>query len=96
MIGKPAFGLELGALADWPSSAHCHLSSDSPRAGHGQASKIIEAFTHADEGRSGRTQRRTVSAFFEASAATLVAITPTIALSDRILTPFHPVSENRR
>src|SRR5207253_3521905 len=46
-----AFGLELGALADWPSSAHWpSLLLTLPVLDVAKASKIIEAFTRADEG----------------------------------------------
>src|SRR5207248_4365048 len=48
---KAAFGLELGALADWPSSAHWpSLLLTLPVLDVAKASKIIEAFTRADEG----------------------------------------------
>ena len=43
---KAAFGLELGALADWPSSAHWpSLLLTLPVLDMAKASKIIEAFT---------------------------------------------------
>jgi hypothetical protein len=92
---KAAFGLELGALADWPSSAHWpSLLLTLPVLEVARASKIVEAFTHADEGATWtQTEKDGVRYFSKQSAATLVAITPTIALSDRILIAgLNPVS----
>jgi len=92
---KAAFGIELGALADWPSSAHWpSLLLTLPVLDMAKASKIIEAFTRADEGAIWtQTQKEGVRYFSKQSAATLVAITPTIALSDRILiVGLNPVS----
>ena len=59
-----------------------------------KARKIIEAFTRADEGAIWtQTEKDGVRYFSKQSAATLVAITPTIALSDRILIAgLNPVS----
>jgi hypothetical protein len=92
---KAAFGLELGALADWPSSAHWpSLLLTLPVMDMAKAGRIIEAFTRADEGAIWtQTEKDGVRYFSKQSAATLVAITPTIALSDRILIAgFNPVS----
>ncbi|PYK20664.1 MAG: hypothetical protein DME55_01555 [Verrucomicrobia bacterium] len=59
-----------------------------------RASKIIEAFTRADEGAIWtQTEKDGVRYFSKQSAATLVAITPTIALSGQILIAgLNPVS----
>jgi hypothetical protein len=92
---KAAFGVELGALADWPSSAHWpSLLLTLPITDMGKAGKIIETFTRADEGAIWtQTEKDGVRYFSKQSATTLVAITPTIALSDRILIAgFNPVS----
>jgi hypothetical protein len=92
---KAAFGLELGALADWPSSAHWpSLLITLPVRDLAKAGKIIESFTRSDEGAIWtQTEKDGVRYFSKQSAATLVAITPTIALSDRILIAgFNPVS----
>ena len=92
---KAAFGLELGALADWPSSGHWpSLLLTLPVLDVARANKIIEVFTRADEGAIWtQTEKDGVHYFSKQSAATLVAITPTIALSDRILIAgFNPVS----
>ncbi len=84
---KIAFGNELGALADWPSNAHWpSLLLTLPVLDMARAGKIVEAFTRADEGAMWtQTDRDNVRYFSKQSAATLVALTPTIALSDRIL-----------
>ena len=92
---KAAFGFELGALADWPSNAHWpSLLLTLPVVEMARASKIVEAFTRADEGAIWtQTEKDGVRYFSKQSAATLVAITPTIALSDRILIAgLNPVS----
>src|SRR5438876_1738366 len=92
---KAAFGLELGALADWPSSAHWpSLLLTLPVLDVAKASKIIEAFTRADEGAIWtQTEKDGVRYFSKQSAATRIAIIPSISLSDRILIAgFNPVS----
>jgi hypothetical protein len=92
---KAAFGIELGALADWSSSAHWpSVILTLPVRDVAKAGKIIEAFIRADEGANWtQTEKDTVRYFSKQSAATLVAMTPTIALSDRILVAgFNPVS----
>ena len=92
---KAAFGLELGALADWPSSAHWpSLLLTLPVLDVAKAGKIIEGFTSADEGAIWtQTEKDGVRYFSKQSVATLVAITPTIALSGRIIIAgLNPVS----
>ena len=92
---KAAFGLELGSLADWPSSAHWPtLLLTLPVLDVAKAGKIVEAATRADEDAIWtRAEKDGVRYFSMQSSATLVAITPTIALSDRILVAgFNPVS----
>jgi hypothetical protein len=92
---KAAFGFELGALADWPSNAHWpSLLLTLPVLDMARASKVIEAFTRADEGAIWtQTEKDNVRYFSKQSAATVVAITPTIALSNRILIAgLNPVS----
>src|SRR5438128_11276254 len=92
---KAAFGLELGSLADWPSSAHWpSLLLTFPVTDAAKAGKIAEALIHADENASWtQTDKDGVRYFSKQSAASLVAITPTIGLSDRILIAgFNPVS----
>src|SRR5581483_3750916 len=86
---KAAFGGELGAVADWPS-----MLVTLPVLDFGRATKIIEAFTRADESAMWtHAERDGVRYFSQQSAATLVAVTPTIALSNRILiVGLNPVS----
>src|SRR5438128_6789949 len=92
---KAAFGTELGSLADWPSSAHWpSLLLTLPVLDMTKAGKIVEAATHADENAIWtRTEKDGVRYFSMQSPANLIAITPTIALSNRILIAgFNPVS----
>ena len=92
---KAAFGPELGSLADWPSSAHWpSLLLTLPVVDMAKAGKIIEVLTHADEGALWtQTDKDGVRYFSKQSAASLVSITPTIGLSERILIAgFNPVS----
>ena len=92
---KAAFGLELASLADWPSSAHWpSLLLTLPVTEPAKAGKITEALIHADEGATWtQTEKDGVRYFSKQSAASLVAITPTVALSKRILIAgFNPVS----
>jgi hypothetical protein len=92
---KAAFGPELGSLADWPSSAHWPtLLLTLPVLDAAKAGRIVEAATRADQDAIWtRTEKDGVRYFSMQSPATLVAITPTIALSDRLLVAgFNPVS----
>jgi len=92
---KAAFGVELASLADWPSSAHWpSLLLTLPVIEAAKAGKITEALIHADEGATWtQTEKDGVRYFSKQSAASLVAITPTVALSNRILIAgFNPVS----
>jgi hypothetical protein len=92
---KAAFGLELGSLADWPSSAQWpSLLLTLPVMDAAKAGKIVEALIGADENAIWtQTEKGGIRYFSKQSAASLVAITPTIGLSDRILIAgFNPVS----
>ena len=84
---KAAFGIELGSLADWPSSTHWpSLLVTLPVMDAAKAGKIVEALLRAEEdGSWTATEKDGVRYFSKQSAASFVAITPTIALSDRIL-----------
>ena len=84
---KAAFGIELGSLANWPSSAHWpSLLVTLPVTDATKAEKIVEALLRAEEdGSWTATEKDGVRYFSKQSAASFVAITPTIALSDRIL-----------
>src|SRR5436189_4939272 len=92
---KAAFGIELGSLADWPSSAHWpSLLLTLPVLDMTKAGKIVEAATQADENAIWtHTEKDGVRYFSMQSPGNLIAITPTIALSNRILIAgFNPVS----
>jgi hypothetical protein len=84
---KAAFGIELGSLADWPSSAHWpSLVVTLPVMDAAKATKIVEALLHSDEEASwAQTEKGGVRYFSKQSVSSLVSITPTIAVSDRIL-----------
>src|SRR4030095_2951789 len=75
------------SLADWPSSAHWpSLLVTLPVTDATKAGKIVEALLQAEENGSWTaTEKDGVRYFSKQSAASFVAITPTIALSDRIL-----------
>jgi hypothetical protein len=92
---KAAFGLELGSLADWPSSAHWpSLLLTLPVMDPAKAPKIVEVLIGADKNATWtQTEKDDIRYFSKQSAASLVAVTPTIALSDRVLIAgFNPVS----
>jgi hypothetical protein len=92
---KAAFGLELASLADWPASAHWpSLLLTLPVTDAAKAGKITDALIRADEGAIWtQTEKDGVRYFSKQSAASLVAITPTIAVSNRILVAgLNPVS----
>jgi len=92
---EAAFGVELGSLADWPSSAHWpSLLLTLPVKDMTKAAEIIEAATRADDTAIWtRTEKNGVRYFSMQSPANLIAVTPTIALSNRILIAgFNPVS----
>ena len=84
---KAAFGTELGSLAQWPSNAHWpSLLVTLPVTDTAKAGKIVEALLRAEEDVSWTpTEKDGVRYFSKQSAASFVAITPTIALSDRML-----------
>jgi hypothetical protein len=84
---KAAFGIELGSLANWPSGAHWpSLLLTVPVTDATKARQIVEALLRAEEGGSWTANEKDgVRYFSKQSAASFVAITPTIALSDRIL-----------
>jgi hypothetical protein len=91
---KAAFGVELESLADWPSSAHWpSLLLTLPVTDAAKAGKIVETLIAADDSSWTQTTKDGVRYFSKQSAASLVAITPTMALSDRILIAgINPVS----
>ena len=84
---KAAFGIEVGSLANWPPSARWpSLFITLPVTDPIKAGKILETLARAEENGSWTSsQKDGVRYFSKQSGASLVAITPTIALSDRIL-----------
>jgi hypothetical protein len=92
---KAAFGLELGSLADWPSSAHWpSLLITLPVIDATKAGEIVEAITRSEEDAIWtQTEKNGVRYFSMQSPASLIAVTPTIALSNRtLIAGFNPVS----
>jgi hypothetical protein len=92
---KAGFGLELGSVADWPSSAHWpSLLLTLPVMDATKAGEIVEAITRGEKDAIWtQTEKNGVRYFSMQSSASLVAVTPTIALSNRILIAgFNPVS----
>jgi hypothetical protein len=84
---KAAFGIELGSLAKWPSNARWpSLLVSLPVTDATKARQIVEVLLRAQEdGSWTATEKDGVRYFSKQSAASFIAITPTIALSDRIL-----------
>ena len=92
---KAAFGIEVGSLATWPSGARWpSLFVTLPVTDATKARQIVDALLRAEEdGSWTATEKDGVRYFSKQSAASFVAITPTIALSDRILIAgFDPTS----
>ena len=92
---KAAFSPEIGSLADWPPSAHWpSLLLALPVIDMDKAGKIVEAATRSDNNAIWtRTEKDGVQYFSMQSPASFIAITPTIALSNRIMVVgFNPVS----
>ena len=84
---RAAFGIEVGSLASWPPSARWpSLFITLPLTDPIKAGKIVETLVRAEENGSWTTSEKDGARYFsKQSGASLVAITPTIALSDRIL-----------
>jgi hypothetical protein len=84
---RAAFGIELGSLADWASGARWpSLFVTVPVTDVAKAGKIVEVLLRAEENGSWTTTEKDgVRYFSKQSAASFIAITPTIGLSDRIL-----------
>jgi hypothetical protein len=82
-----AFGLELGALTDWPANSHWpSLLVVLPVKDTTKAEQIVEALTKLDEDATWtRTEKNGVRFFSMQSPASLIAIKPTIALSSQML-----------
>ena len=85
---KAAFDLELGSLADWPQSAHWPSIITTLRVKDpARANKIVNALTHAidEDVPWKKSEKDGVTYFYMQTPAAILAITPTIALSNQIL-----------
>ena len=85
---KAAFGVELGAVADWPESIRWPgVFVTFPVLDAAKSGKVIESLTVSNPNGANwtQTEKDGVRYFSMTSAANLIAITPTIALSNRIV-----------
>jgi hypothetical protein len=84
---KAAFGIELESLAEWPSDTRWpSLLVTLPVTDATKARQIVEVLLRAGEdGAWTANEKDGVRYFSKQSAASFIAITPTIALSDRFL-----------
>jgi len=84
---KAAFGLEVGSLAQWPATTHWpSLLVTLPVTDAAKARKIVDTLLQGEENATWTPlEKDGVRYFSKQSAAAFVSITPTIALSDRIL-----------
>ncbi len=84
---KAAFGVELGALAEWPATARWPwFLGTFPVKDAEKAGRIVEALTRVDEDSVWKqTEKDGVRYFSMVSPASLFAINPTIALSNKIM-----------
>jgi hypothetical protein len=85
---KTAFDLELGSLADWPQNSHWPSIIATLRVkDFARASKLVELLTHAidEDAPWTKTEKNGVLYFYMQTPAALLAITPTLALSNRAL-----------
>jgi len=85
---KEAFNLELGALADWPQNTHWPSAvATLPVKDRTRASKLVNALTFAidEDGAWTKTNKDGTDYFTLQNPGKLLAITPTLALSDKLL-----------
>jgi len=85
---KTAFDVELGSLADWPQSSRWpSIVATLPVKDFARANKVVDALTHAidEDAPWTTTEKNGVTYFYMQTPAALLAITPTIALSNRAL-----------
>ena len=83
---KTAFDQELGSLADWPQSARWpSIIATMTVKDFARASKVVDALTHAIEVEPSwtRTEKDGVTYLYMQTPGALLAITPTIALSNQ-------------
>ena len=85
---KAAFDLELGALADWSQNSRWPSAvATLPVKDFARASKLVETLSHAidEDAPWKKTEKNGVVYFSMQTPGLLVAVTPTLALSNRIL-----------
>lgn len=85
---KAAFDLELGSLADWSQNSRWPSGiATLPVKDFARASKLVETLTHAidEDAPWTKAQKNGVTYFYMQTPASLIAITPTLGLSNRLL-----------
>jgi hypothetical protein len=85
---KAAFDLELGSFADWPQNSRWpSIIATLPVKDFARASKLTETLTHAidEDAVWKKAEKNGVVYFYMQTPAALLAITPTLALSNRAL-----------
>ena len=85
---KAAFDLELGSMAEWPQSARWpSVIATLPVKNLARATKVVGVMTRAidEDAAWTKSEKNGVIYFYMQTPAALLAITPTIALSNRIL-----------
>jgi hypothetical protein len=83
-----AFDLELGSIADWPQNSRWpSVIATLPVKDFARASKLVETLTHAIDADAAwtKTQKNGATYFYMQTPASLIAITPTLGLSNRSL-----------
>jgi hypothetical protein len=85
---KAAFDLELGSLADWPQSSRWPFMIATMRGkDFARAEKVVDALTHAidEDAAWTKAEKDGVVYLYMQTPAALLAITPTIALSNQMM-----------
>ncbi len=85
---KTAFDLELGSLADWPQSLRWPSIIATLRVkDFARANKLVNALTHAidEDAAWTKSEKDGVTYLYMQTPAALLAITPTIALSNQMM-----------
>ena len=85
---KAAFDIELGSLADWPQSLHWpSIIATLPVKDFSRAMKVVEVMVHAidEDAAWTKSEKNGVVYFHMQTPAALLAITPTIVLSNQRL-----------
>jgi hypothetical protein len=85
---KSAFDPESGSIGDWPQSSHWPSIITTLRVKDpARANKIVNALTHAidEDAAWKKAEKDGVAYFYMQTPAALLAITPTIALSNQLL-----------